>query len=200
MGKKDNQAPRIQSLQALVDKLHIPDWDVLLVGDGSGVGWEHPVGCAAVLIDRVSGQRKMFAAGLNTGTISIAEMLPYVLALNWYVSNHGPHKQRIAAAVPGKPLQIHIVTDSEYVANAGNFPVQRKAHRPIWAAFNAVASMGYAITFHHIGRNRVDLNSWADVVAGKARELMLEFDVSAMERFCSKYDLPVGVRVEDINP
>ncbi len=198
---KDDHDVRFTTLSQLLSFLQIRDWDLLLVGDGSGVGWSHPIGCATVLIDRATGERKMFAMGMNAGTITVAEMMPYAYALLWYTSEQGPGKHRTTSvAGAGMPFQVHIITDSKHVADAGNHRQQRTSHRPIWAMFDKFASMGYQLRFHHVKRSRVDLNVWADLAAGFARQRMLEFDSDVMSAWQIRNNLPSDITLDHINP
>jgi hypothetical protein len=44
------------------------DWDVLIIGDGSGTGWSEPCGWASVLHERYSNMRQLFTGAMNHGT------------------------------------------------------------------------------------------------------------------------------------
>ena len=47
-------------LQLLIDRLDVQDWELLLVGDGSGNGWSTANGWACTLIDRRNRGPRLF--------------------------------------------------------------------------------------------------------------------------------------------
>ena len=114
-------APGLASLADLLAHLKIAEWDALIVGDGSGTGWKMGAGWAAVLIDKYSGARKLFYGAMNTGTVTLGELFPYLHALSWYTGRDGPgrHRRRELQAV-NRQMKIHIVTDSQIIATCGN--------------------------------------------------------------------------------
>jgi hypothetical protein len=193
---------RILTLDGLLDHIGVTEWDVLLVGDGSGVGWADPIGSYCVLIDHKSGARTAFAAGLSAGTITIAEMLPYALAMLWYSSDQGPGPALVAhkATVDRKSVSVHVVSDSQAFVTMGNNRASRRQHRPLWAMYTSMGAMGYDFKFHHVGRDRIALNVLADVGAGLARKAMCGVLDKSLADLATRYaGVPEDVTIYDLN-
>jgi hypothetical protein len=160
----------VAKITEIVNTLQIADWDFLLIGDGSGAGWNLGIGWACTLIDRQSWAAKMFYGGINSGTVSLAEILPYLHSLLWFFSQDGPGKDRVRAAQANhRVLRGHVITDSAYVANCGNQVATRQQHAPLWRAMDAFSEQGVTLTYHHWGRKTLSLNILADEVARQAR-------------------------------
>lgn len=174
----DRLDPCAQTLNHLLARAHIGDWDLLLVGDGSGTGWEDACGWASVLIDRHTSSRKTFYGGMNFGSVNLAEMMPYYQALCWYHHSHGMRMLKRKC-----PLRTHIITDSQVTALHGNRaagayePLPKVGHRALWAAFREFGALGYQMEFHWVGRSEVDLNVLGDLIAGLSRREMLAVNV-----------------------
>jgi ribonuclease HI len=204
------QMEGLPTLQALVDYLssdrgdkvpRLEQWDTLLIGDGSGSGWDLGAGWACVLIDKYSGARKLFCGALNTGTVSLAEIFPYLHAMCWYAAKDGPGSRRRQEAVSaGRALNIHVVTDSQYVAQAGNSAITRKQHKELWAAFDAYRLQGYQMIFHHVPREVINLNVFVDAVSRQARLALAEVYQSAVAELQRNYPgVPSDVTIYDFS-
>ena len=178
----------MSSLTELLTHLKINTWDTLIIGDGSGTGWKQGAGWASVLIDKYSAARKLFYGAMNTGTITLGELYPYLHAMTWYTDKQGParRRKRELQAV-GRQMQIHMVTDSQVVATSGNRPESRKSHKAIWAAFDMYRQNGYAITFHYVERDRINLNVLVDEVARQSRLDVLDTFNKAIKTLGTKY-------------
>jgi hypothetical protein len=206
--KQPKQAPSkaklpiegIPSLAELLKHCNIDNWDALIVGDGSGTGWKMGAGWASVLIDRMSGARKLFFGAMNTGTVTLGELMPYIHALSWYTGKDGPgvHRRKEKLAV-GKQMQIHIITDSQIIASSGNNPGSRKSHQELWKAFDEYRHRGFVVTFHFVDRARVDMNVLVDEVSRQARVDLEETYTKAVATLSAKYGLPEGVSVYDFS-
>jgi hypothetical protein len=178
----------LATLQELLDHVGIVDWDALIVGDGSGQNWDMGTGWASVLIDRYSRAAKAFFGGFNVGTVTLGEMMPYLHALLWYTDKGGPGRQRRQEATrANRQMQIHIVTDSEIVAKAGNNACARHSHQMLWAAFDACQNQGYVLTFHHVGRDVINLNVLVDELSRQARVALDGTYSSAIKVLQSRY-------------
>lgn len=147
----------------------IDDWDIVLVGDGSGSGWLDPCGWASVLIEKLTDCRRTFYGGMNAGSINLAELLPYVHALSWYHARFGEDRLARSHGI----LRVHILTDSEVTKNVGTRVMLHgtlpKGNRAMWATILEFGRMGYRMTFHWIGRETMALNWLCDALAGNAR-------------------------------
>jgi hypothetical protein len=152
-----------------------------------------------VLIDRASFAGKLFFGAMNTGTVTIGELLPYIHALTWYTGRDGPGRQRQRdIAKTGRQLEIHIVTDSEIVAKTAKNPESRKSHRELWAALDAYVARGFLLTFHYVARDRVNLNILVDQVSRRARLTMSDVYQQAINDLRKKYPgLPEDMSIYD---
>jgi len=191
----------LASLSKLRKKLGITNWDVMVVGDGSGSGWQLGAGWAAVLVDKYSGCRKLFYGAMNTGTVTLGELFPYLHALSWYTAKDGPGRTRLKdAKSASKKVGVHLVTDSQAVATAGNNPNSRHAHRELWTAFDEYQRRGFAIQFHHVARELVDLNILVDAIARQARLSLTDTYDLAIEELRKHYPgIPEGVTIYDFS-
>ncbi len=149
------------------------DWDVLVVGDGSGQGWNDPCGWSSVLVDRHARGRKLFYGAMNLGTSGLAELIPYVQAMAWYEAGHGARRR---AKLDRPILHVAIVTDCKSIADQGNQILSGakelasvRAHRPFWVALLDYERAGYAFSFRWVARAQSALNAYCDNVAGRSR-------------------------------
>jgi ribonuclease HI len=165
----------IGSIDRLAAGLGIPpdDGDFLIFGDGSGSGWSTPMGWACVVCERKTGRRKAFwgAASAGSGSVYHAEILAFFHAIGFIVETVA---RQPPAERPGL-VKIHIITDSDAVATAGNSLMGRqktlaqvKAAGPLWAAIAQFERQGLEIRFHWAERLHSALNSYADDLAGTA--------------------------------
>jgi len=147
---------------------------VLIVGDGSGSKWDDPCGWAGALIDKTSRGRRWHYGGMNAGSVNFAESMPYAQALCWYDLHVGK-----ALLKQQGVLRVHIVTDSQTIANWGtraadrNQPLSR-TNGMIWAGMRYLASLGYAIKYHWARRMTSELNWAADIIAGLCRQEVMQ--------------------------
>ena len=166
------------------------DWDVLIIGDGSGQGWSFGCGWASVLIDHFSAQRKLFYGGMNSGTIGLAELFPYFHAMLWYSRGPGSKRMQRLLAQYGyaQEIKVHIITDSDITAKQGNGKAARKTNIELWAAMDMFTRLGYKFTFHWVRRDNVGLNMLVDHIAREAR------------RSLENIELPEGTSIYDVSP
>ncbi len=155
----------ISQLSQALAKIKITAWDVLLVGDGSGGGWELGGGWGCTLIEASTSKRITFYGGMSLSTINIAELMPYLHALSWYESNR---QKRIAA---GTLCRVAIVTDHEAIAkigtalNRGMANLDSIANASYWAALRSFERRGFALKYTWIPRASLALNCLADAYA-----------------------------------
>jgi hypothetical protein len=189
----------VASIEGMTQELGIQFWDLLIVGDGSGSGWDKGTGWSCVLLDRFSWHAKLFYGGINTGTITIGELFPYLHALIWYFSGDGPGKDRLnAVRATGRAMQVHIVTDNAAVALGGNVPESRHSNLELWCALDHIRSRGVSLVFHHWRRDSVSLNILADEVARQSRVTIEKAYGEALKVLARKYPgIPADASPED---
>jgi ribonuclease HI len=191
----------IESLAGLLKHCNIDNWDTVIIGDGSGQGWKMGAGWASVLIDRASRARKLFYGAMNTGTVTLGELMPYLHALSWYTGKDGPGAHRRKEKLQqGKQMQVHIITDSQIIAMSGNNPESRHSHQELWKAFDEYRQRGFVITFHFVDRARVNLNVLVDEVSRQARVDIEETYGKATKTLSERYPgVPNGVSIYDFS-
>lgn len=166
---RKKQVPEVELLQAVLERIGSPQWDLLIVGDGSGAGWDTACGWCGVLIDNQTRLRKILWGAMNIGSVNSAESLPYLQALSWFDAKHGRERLRARGI-----LNVHIITDSKVIATwgtkamspAGDLP---RANVAYWAAMREFRRLGYHCHFHWANRSTTQLNWTADLIAGMAR-------------------------------
>lgn len=183
---------QLSTVQEIMTHLNVgsKDWDLLLIGDGSGQSWDMGCGWACVLIDHFNAKRKLFYGGMNSGTIGIGELFPYVHAMMWY--SRGPGKKRLEQlqAQFGTPqsIKVHVITDNEIVSKQGNGDAKRSTNIELWSSFDHFARLGYSFKFHWLGRDTIGLNALTDHISREARK--------SLERI----HLPEGSSIYDYSP
>lgn len=150
--------------EVLLERLGIKNWDLLLVGDGSGSHWGKECGWGCVSVERETLHRRVWFGAMNDGTINLAEVLAYLQPLTWYTS------QELAKRKQGHKIelkQVHVLTDSAYTANSS---ADLKSHNAmLWQLFKQFASQGIMVQWHWVRRESVDLNLFADQLSKEAR-------------------------------
>lgn len=141
------------TLEQLLRTHGVAGWDLILIGDGSGSGATQPCGWAVAIIDRLTSLRRLLVGGQNMGSISIAELWPYIMALDHFDSvMRGPaHRKDLRQPFS---LNVHIFTDSSYIANSGQRASGRNKHGALWAATDYFERSGYNLTWHWLERGR----------------------------------------------
>lgn len=184
-----------KSLQAVLDHFKITDWDVLMVGDGSGYNWNIGCGWAGVLIDRHTMGRKLYGGAWSAGTIMIAEIMPYIQGLAWYDSVHAEERR---AQLRRQVLNVHVICDNKTVVDQGNGVIGRKKMLPWWACWGNYLRTGYTAKFHfvpgHDEGNQVGLNVLCDHVSRHYRLLVQDATLADMVPNAPE------VTVYDVNP
>ncbi len=161
-------------MPALLTRLAISEWDLLLAGDGSGNNSDKACGWAGILIDRQTRGRRVSYGAVNQGSINFAETMPYLQLLTWFDQYHGKARLETRGS-----LRVHIVTDSQVVATWGAAAMSPtsltpRKQGPYWAAMRYLRSLGYICEFHWLPRQTTTLNTMADLIAGLARSAMIE--------------------------
>lgn len=189
------------TLSNALAELQIPnEWDALIVGDGSGTGWEGGCGWAAILCDHYGSYRKLFYGGWSSGTSYIGELMPYIEALTWYASGPGKGSSHSLGMNENmqsrRPIQVHIVTDNANVANQGNRRCDRGAYPWLWDALVGIERQGFVLHWHWLERERLALNRLADMVSVASRVAMESLPKLIEER----HSLAVETMLYEFNP
>jgi ribonuclease HI len=183
-----------ETIQDVCARLGIDDWDLLLVGDGSGSRWGYQMGWACVAMERDSFDRRVFYGGANDGTVNFAEMMAYLAPLAWYLNKVtiGRREDKTAYSVKN----VHIITDSEHVETKGNAAasVTSPANTVLWAAFELINRQGIRLHWHHVKRETVGLNVFCDVLSKAGRHLIQ--DVQSLELIDTQH----GLHPQNVNP
>lgn len=175
--RKKNKSPPVRRVleKADVSKLEqwaqarmLPEWDVLMIGDGSGCNWKIGCGWCVTVIDRELRGRKVLWGGLNRGDIMFAEGMAYLHGIMWY-DKHFPPKDLL------KPLRVLIVCDNQALVNIGrsvfngNRLPKHVNYGYLWSALQYYTTRGYTFHLHWAERMSTALNRYADKIAGDVR-------------------------------
>lgn len=178
-------AGSIDTLQKLIQSIHVPvdNWDLILIGDGSGSKWNNPGGwaCAMIVRARRTGDVHYltpFVGAVSRGPINWLEAMPYWHALRHHFYDMGGKELCAAGGV-----EVHIVSDSEWVVKSMSGRWNTKTHGDMLALFNYFRHQGYRIWWHHYHRDVVKMNSIVDRLAVNAREYInaIEYPVVSDE-------------------
>lgn len=167
---KKNTRPENISLDAVLQALRISEWDVLLIGDGSGSGWHSACGWASILIDKATRGRRIFHGAMNLGSINVAEGMPYIQAMAWYDAT-----QKALRPNQGGTIQVHIITDSSTIATWCNAAADGARATPMGSGLllgsyiREMSRRGYSFRTHWARRMSNQVNWAADLIAGLSR-------------------------------
>lgn len=172
--RKLSQA-EIEQLSAFLETHGITRWDWIVIGDGSGSGWDGPAGFASVLIDNATRTRHDWAGSLSRASINMAEMMALLHPLNWLASVEADRRSKRGSRVTA--LRIHLFTDSEYTSNTGSNR-NRKVHKNglLWSCFDALTRQGLVLFWHWIRRETVPLQIEMDEQSKIARSRMVKYN------------------------
>ena len=112
-------------------------------------------------------QVSFWGGACNQGTVNFAELQAYVAPVMWLWQAEA---KRIRL---GRPVHLHVCTDSQYIARAGNRQCSRQAQAPAWAMFDFLKARGFVTKWHWLPRNETPWNTEADK-ASKVARLRLE--------------------------
>jgi ribonuclease HI len=159
----------IPELEALAKSLGLPDFDLLLVADGSGNLADQPAGWACLAYDRRARSVVLHAGAGTCGTNNYAELMPFVQAL-WHHDTTHPAPRPYTATV--------LVSDSELTVRCGLGIYTPKANGCLWAAMNWFGHHGYDLHYHHVPRNSNAYHALMDRLAGQARQLIMSLGLN----------------------
>jgi hypothetical protein len=148
--------------------------DALLVGDGSGSRADCPGGWALSIIEMNRELQKPTRGTLLVGAQTQAS-INYLEAITyWYGLRHLHYAWGWQEQVsPKKPKFVYIVTDSEWTAKTMSGENRAKQHLDLKMLYDLYRSWGYLLYWFHAPRERINLNSLADLMSSAAREYML---------------------------
>jgi len=168
LSKTDNE-----TLEALLERLNISptEWDLLLIGDGSGSNWNFECGWGCVSIQSDTLARKAWYGAMSSGTVNFAEIMAYIQPLTWYVHRE---QQMRKEGFGSTYRNVHILTDSRYVQKQGERGDARGKlkNKALWQLFKSFSSQGIIVHWHWIPRESVELNQFADRLSKGARLLL----------------------------
>lgn len=174
--KKTKEPKRNDPLDKLLKTLKIKEWDLLLVGDGSGSQWDKECGWGVTAIERSTMTRRVFYGAMNNGTMNFAEAMAYLQPLTYYLAKE--EDKRRAGKVDVVGMSVHIVTDSEYCRHRGTSrSTQLKKNRGLWAMFELIQRQGLILNWHWVKRDIIALNRFSDGLSRAARVLFKESDL-----------------------
>lgn len=150
------------SLAELTDALEIDNWDLLLVGDGSGSRPGRPTGWACVAYDKERKSKTLWYGASNSGSNNAAECSAYIAPLVDY-------QNRVADSGVQRLRRVVIVSDSEYTVKLINCSARPKKNQIYWGVFNSARSSGLLVGAHWLRREASIANSIADRVSKEAR-------------------------------
>jgi len=131
------------------------NFDLILAGDGSGTTYEKSCGWF------VSASRDCvtFHSGCRSdGTSNVAELLPYLQALEFY------HAKKDMDVV-----RVLIISDSELTVRCGCRQYGRNANLSLWSSMDWFEANGYSLTWRHTPRNKHLPHKLADCMAKHLR-------------------------------
>jgi ribonuclease HI len=179
----------------MLERLKIDKWDILLIGDGSGSNYNYACGWGCISVLRDTFEREVWYGGMSKGTVNLAEMMAYIQPLNAFVAREDERRKNGGKR---RVLQVHIITDSEYVREQGsNGDLLPRRNGAMWRIFDDYTRQGFQLHWHWIPRDTVELNAFADLLSKEARKLVKECDV---QRNVETVGGSVGRTVYDFNP
>jgi ribonuclease HI len=183
-----------ETLDVLLTRLEIPNVDMVMIGDGSGSGWDHEAGWATVTIEKATKERRVWCGSVNIGSVNFAEIMAYIQPLCWIVNRE---IERKANGMPRRLYTVAILTDSEYVANTLNDKIDKTKGKNsiLWQQFDCLKRQGILIQAKWVRRDTYDLNRYVDTLSKaarlmiKARNLVAEIGLNEQgEHMYTQYD------------
>lgn len=183
-----------ETLEELLLRLQIQpsDWDLLIIGDGSGSNWNYQSGWASVSVEKETLERRIWFGAMNCGTVNFAEMMAYLQPLNWYVAAEISRRRKRRKV---RFRNVHIITDSKYCKDLGvKQALTPKKNGALWRIFDDFQRHGLLLHWHWIPRATVDLNVYVDKLSKEARltikncQAQERVDESGFDNPCDVYD------------
>lgn len=178
----------IDNLQDLLKELKVPadNWDLLLVGDGSGSKWNNPGGwaCTMIVRSRKTGEAVYLTpllGSVSRGSINWLEAMPY-----WHCLRHHFYEMDGKRQLKLRQINVDVVSDSSFVVDVMSGKGNAEVHEDMVTLFNFFEAKGYRIKWHHARRESSVLNSLMDELAANAREYMSSL-VSEIPRISDEF-------------
>lgn len=155
------------------------EWDVLLVGDGSGTGgWTMSGAWACVTVERESDHRSICWGGWSKADIFVAELSAYMQALIDFEETRAAEMRRRL----GRPIRVLVVSDNDTIVKWSERAMSgvrvTGATNSIWAALrDLVKGSGLSITWRFAPRRSTMLNVVVDQVCGRVRLVVQDPDL-----------------------
>lgn len=153
----------VSDLEALTSELSLPEYDLLLVGDGSGTTSNEACAWACVAYNKITGEIDIHNGSMSCGTNNFAELIPYAQAL-WHFDQYFK-----TVAKPNQQGRVEIVSDSEVTVRCGNGVYTRKGNGFLWNGIEWFEKNGYTIHWTHVKRNTNRFSKRCDWLAGETR-------------------------------
>lgn len=147
--------PTPNIFEDIAQNLGVSEFDLMLIGDGSGTTIEKECAAACFSYDRDLYQVRRHYCTFSHGTNNFAELVPYVHAL-WVLSYLQPAKEL---------RRIVIISDSEVIVRQGQGRYARNSNTCLWAAIKQLEQESYVITWVHVPRNSNPISTACDRLA-----------------------------------
>ena len=138
----------------------VTGYDLIILSDGSGCKWGYSIGWASILIERERFENKLLWGSSSEGTVNVAELIPFMMALRYHFYKTLKGKKTKAT------LKTLCISDSEHTVNQGNRLSKRTIHQDLWAAIDFFESIGYQIDWYWIDRCSNYPAELVDAIAG----------------------------------
>jgi ribonuclease HI len=137
-----------------------PEYDHVIVADGSGTKATTPCGYYAALHSWKSDEVREFVGAVSHGTNNRAELSPVLEALAWLDLN----------GVAGR--RVLCVSDSEITVKGAKREYGRNANQHLWAALDYFERVGFKMSFRWVPRNSHEIHRRADARSRAGRLAM----------------------------
>lgn len=177
---KPSWTEEADDLTSFLKRHQIRDWDILLFGDGSGSGWQQPIGWGCFSIERSPPPNephwRPWCGSMNKGTVNVAETMAYVQALLFFISQD--EERRKKHGTRRMVQHVHIFTDSQYVqkTGGGNDREIRK-NSLLWSLLDGIRRQGFLTNWHWFRRDTDPFNVYADRLSKLASGLYKKHDL-----------------------
>jgi ribonuclease HI len=195
----ETMLPLRDSLDDLINYLGIEKWDAIIAADGSGSRWNYPMGWGCVLIDRMLQRRKLIFGANSVGTNQLAELTPFMFAMDWYANESGPgafHLRKLREENDPRDLLIHCVSDSEVVVKQGMGEYASGGYRGWrWLALEQLSMLGYRYKWHWIPRELCGLNRLTDDTSRRTRVALQDMGTIIEASIVAGADVLCGIEL-----